>query len=64
LSNEELALRILAFARHCGDAANPVAVALCREWRDGIGHPTPDGRTLIEALVQHEGTRSVLRLVL
>ena len=64
MSNEDLATRIIAFVRHCGHPANPFAAACHRGWIDGAGRPTAAGRSLIEALGQQEGTRSVFRLVL
>ncbi|WP_371036451.1 MULTISPECIES: hypothetical protein [unclassified Rhodosalinus] len=57
--------RILAFARHCGAAANdPKDIAHRRGWLDAAGAPTKDGAALIAALDGQEATRSVYRGVL
>lgn len=63
MNNEDIATRILGFAGFLAHAAERAQhAALGRGWLDAHGHPTADGRALIEALYTQETTRSAYRL--
>ncbi|RBI82865.1 hypothetical protein DRV85_17715 [Rhodosalinus halophilus] len=62
MTDDSLASRILAFARHCGEGDGaPGDTARLRGWLDAAGRPTDEGAALIEALESQDATRSVFR---
>ncbi|MBK5933004.1 hypothetical protein C8N32_10544 [Rhodovulum imhoffii] len=62
---EEMCARIVAFARHCGhDGMAPHNAAQSRGWLDDVGHPTKDGRALLDALREQDNTRGIFRAVI
>jgi hypothetical protein len=54
--------RILAFAQHLDNPATPALdKAVDRGWLSVDGKATGDGRALLRALSQQQGTRSLFR---
>jgi len=65
MDEHDVAGRILAFAKHCGNAGTaPEDTARDRGWLDGAGAPTQEGHDLLRALDDQDETRSVFRTVL
>ncbi len=64
MGEREVAERILRVAAYLNDAQprRPAAdLARERGWLGPEGEPTPDGRDLVDALMDQAGTRSVFR---
>ena len=63
MTDDTATASILAFAAHIGrrDLRSPEAIARRRNWLTEAGEPTPEGRTLVEALTEQGATRTVFR---
>ena len=56
------ALSILAFAHHLDDPKTPAEIkARSRGWLTEADEVTGEGRTLVQALAQQQGTRTLFR---
>ena len=61
MTDDDLKSQILTFAEHVGASDDAETVAKRRGWLDDAGEPTEEGREVIEALGDQDGTRTVFR---
>jgi hypothetical protein len=63
MTDAEIRSQILAFSAHLRSDADKDAAASAQRhgWLDTSGEPTAEGRKLVDALVEQDGTRSAFR---